>query len=85
MHTPDKFRRLRGLHATLANADLLTLLTGYRPQPVIDLEVSKYGYSESRVINMPVLSHTDEDSSSVFSTNNATHFEDVMLKEDDAF
>ena len=85
MHTPDKFHRLQGLHATLDNADLLTLLTGHRPQPVIDLEVNKYGYSESRVINIPVLSQTDEDSSSVFSTNNTTHFEDVMLKEDDAF
>ena len=85
MHTPDKFHRLQGLHATLDNADLLTLLTGHRPQPVIDLEVNKYGYSESRVIKIPVLSQTDEDSSSVFSTNNTTHFEDVMLKEDDAF
>lgn len=34
MNTPDKFKRLRLLHGTLANADLLTLLTGHRPKPV---------------------------------------------------
>ena len=85
MNTPDKFRRLRLLHATLANADLLTLLTGHRPQPTTERDVNRYGYSDSRVINIPLLTQHDEESSSVFTRRNATQYEEVMLKEDDVF
>ena len=83
-NTPDKFIRLRHIHSILANAHLLTLLTGHGPPPIVEPDVNKFRFSESRVTNILVSPISNDDPPSP-SPSSPPQFKEILLQEDDIF
>ena len=78
MNTPLKFNRLRQIKVLLATTNLLTLIDGYRTEPVVTTD-NIYGYKprSSLQIKQPITSDDSKSNSSGIIT--------VILESDDIF
>ena len=65
MNTPEKFKKLRQIKVLLATTNLLTLVDGYRTEPVVTTD-NIYGYKPRSYlkIKQPITSDDSQSNSS---------------------